>query len=167
MGCNQSLGPCVVVFFFCPSSPPPPKAVECASVITLIVMLMDTLWLSSQYISAPGALIYIITFAEVSQFVALVILQSCNWGSSWQKPDGEMSLNDESISNQVSSFVSAFKKTKKKTTLTISWDRITFSFSPFVSPPQYCDPIQQAGVPRVEPPDAKVGRVAGHCRAGC
>lgn len=92
MGCDQSRGgPCVVVLVFLS---PPLNAVERASSITLIVMLMDTGWLSSQYISAPGDLIYITSSAGVSQFVALVvILQSRNPGSSWQERNREVLLS--------------------------------------------------------------------------
>lgn len=37
---------------------------------------------------------------------------------------------------------------------------------PSVCSPQDRDSLQQAGVPRVEPPDAEVGRVARHGHAG-
>lgn len=106
---------CCLFLFVCFPLSPPFDAVECASSITPIVMLMDTRWLCSQYISTPGDLIYLISSAEVSQFVALVVsLQSRNPGSSWQKRNREVLLSGEAIINQVCSSIVATKKKKKK-----------------------------------------------------
>lgn len=113
----ESGGHVLLFFFFICFFFPSLDAVERASSMTPIVMLMDTRWLSSQYISAPGDLIYIILSAGVSQFVALVvILQSCNPGSSWQKSNREVLLRGEAILNRASSL----KGEKKKSPCSIS-----------------------------------------------
>lgn len=120
------------------------------------------------HIRRPGDLVYIISSAEVSQFVALVvILQSRNPGSSWQKRNREVLLSGEAIITRVCSSAVAVRK---RQTYLVALSRVSFlplPPSPLPTPHlQDRDSLQQAGVPRVEPPDAQVGRAAGHSRAG-